>query len=344
MKVLVTRFSSIGDVALTIPVLHALNLHHQDVEVIMLSKPQFESIFQPLNVTFIGADLKGRHKGLIGLKSLSKEIIKDYAPDKMVDLHDVLRTRILRRMFAVHGLKSTAIDKGRKEKKQLTRRANKVYSALPHTVTRYQQAFAEAGIHIPLNLDSPELPEYHSVLADSAWAEMNLSNSTIGFAPFAAHKGKTWPLAQSEDLLNKMLDAGLQVVLFGGPEDRPVLRDLAAGTSNISLVPETLSFGAEIAFMKNLRLMISMDSANMHLAALAKIPVISIWGATHAFAGFSPLGQPSDNIIGISHEELDCRPCSVYGNKDCFRKDYACLNLITPASVMSKIVTTLEQF
>jgi len=80
--------------------------------------------------------------------------------------------------------------------------------------------------------------------------------------------------------------------------------------------------------------MLSMDSANMHLASFVGVPVISIWGATHPYAGFYGWNQSPDNAVQI---EMECRPCSVFGNKKCFRGDYACLLNIKPQLVLNKI-------
>jgi ADP-heptose:LPS heptosyltransferase len=93
--------------------------------------------------------------------------------------------------------------------------------------------------------------------------------------------------------------------------------------------------------MSHLDLMLSMDSANMHLASLTGVPVISIWGATHPYAGFMGYGQNPDNAIQTS---LPCRPCSIYGNKPCMSKDYACLNDIRPETVLEKIQLTIQNF
>jgi ADP-heptose:LPS heptosyltransferase len=343
MKVLVSRFSSIGDVALCVPILHALNQQHGNLEILMLSRPGFQSLFAPLNLDFIGADLKGKHNGLSGLRRLKDEIVEKYTPDKYVDLHDVLRTQILRTMFSWQGTPVSRIRKGRAEKKALTRRHNKVFKPLPHTLERYQTAFAEAGISVRMDLEKPALPEYTSPIADAAWEKLSLSEPAIGIAPTAAHRGKIWPIEKVSDLLDELADLKLNVLLFGGPDDRTLLESMTKGRNHVYLSPAGLSFGEEVAIMKNLQLMISMDSANMHLAALAQIPVLSIWGATHHYAGFSPIGQPAERIIGVPHDELTCRPCSVYGNKDCFRKDYACLNRISSNSVFEKVSDLLEQ-
>jgi len=90
----------------------------------------------------------------------------------------------------------------------------------------------------------------------------------------------------------------------------------------------------ELILMSHLDVMLSMDSSNMHLASLTGTPVVSVWGATHPFAGFMGWNQPEENAIQVS---LDCRPCSIYGNKPCRRGDLACMNLITPEQIVARI-------
>ena len=80
-----------------------------------------------------------------------------------------------------------------------------------------------------------------------------------------------------------------------------------------------------------------MDSGNMHLAALSGVPVLSIWGATHPDAGFGPWGQGEEAILQIPTDELTCRPCSVFGNKPCWRGDLACLTSISVETVAAGV-------
>ncbi len=90
--------------------------------------------------------------------------------------------------------------------------------------------------------------------------------------------------------------------------------------------------------MNHLDAMLCMDSANMHLASLAGIPVVSIWGATHPYCGFSPWNAAPDSMIGLP---VECRPCSVFGNKACHRGDYICLTAISPEVVAAKVFQTI---
>ena len=91
--------------------------------------------------------------------------------------------------------------------------------------------------------------------------------------------------------------------------------------------------------MSHLNAMLSMDSANMHMASLVATPVVSVWGATHPYAGFMGWGQKPENIVQV---ELDCRPCSIYGQKPCLRGDYACMNMIKPEIIVEKINFLLQ--
>lgn len=96
----------------------------------------------------------------------------------------------------------------------------------------------------------------------------------------------------------------------------------------------------ELILMSHLRLMISMDSGNMHLASLVNTPVVSIWGATHPYAGFMGWHQSPDNAVQL---DMPCRPCSIYGNKPCMRGDFACMKNISPELIVEKVENVLNR-
>ena len=93
------------------------------------------------------------------------------------------------------------------------------------------------------------------------------------------------------------------------------------------------SLGEELELMQSLRVMISMDSANMHLASLVGTRVVSIWGATHPNAGFLGIGQRESDCI---QRDLKCRPCSIYGKRKCKYGDYRCMD-IQPETIVAKV-------
>ena len=96
----------------------------------------------------------------------------------------------------------------------------------------------------------------------------------------------------------------------------------------------------ELVLMSHLDVMVSMDSANMHLASLVHVPVVSVWGATHPYAGFMGWNQDDDMTVQV---QLPCRPCSVFGNKACYRGDMACMNRITPEMIINKVEKVLDR-
>ena len=96
----------------------------------------------------------------------------------------------------------------------------------------------------------------------------------------------------------------------------------------------------ELILMSHLDVMLSMDSSNMHLASLVGTPVVSVWGATHPYAGFMGWGQSESNAVMI---DMPCRPCSIYGNKICTKGDYPCLTGITPEQIAGRVDIVLLQ-
>ncbi len=341
MHLLILRFSAIGDVALTIPVLLQFRNQYPEVKLTMVAPKMYRPLIEPLGIGFIETHFKKKHKGIPGLTRLYRKIHKDVKPDKVIDLHSVLRTHILQTFFRLRGTPFFQLDKGRDEKTLLTLKKNKVLKQLPHTTQRYARVFADAGF--PLNFDpkNPPLPQYQNQEATD-FANSFSGENLVGIAPFAGFPGKTWPAQKVSKLIETLLYQKLRVVLFGGPNDIPKLEELKNGREQIIIMAGRFDFSGEVVFMKSLKTMVSMDSSNMHLAVLAGIPVVSIWGATHSYAGFGPLGKNEHLQAEVSTDQLHCRPCSVFGNKPCFRKDYACLHRLSDETVIQKVRLALR--
>lgn len=343
MHLVVLRFSAIGDVALTVPVIQKVKETYPEVQITVVSRAFLKPLFAPLDVNFLDADLQGRHKGFKGMAKLYRDIRKKYRPDRVIDLHGVLRTHVLQKFFKVSGTPFYSIDKGREGKKELTRQENKIRNQQKHSSTRYADVFAEAGFPIDWNTQEVSSLPYQSPEADKLWNQIKTeSHATVGIAPLATYAGKMWHLDKVAELILRLTSQNIQVVLFGGPGDKEDLEALRNENPLVNNLAGQLRFDAEIALMKKLDVMVSMDSSNMHLATLAGTPVVSIWGATHPMAGFGPLGHNDHLIAQISTEELSCRPCSVFGKKPCFREDYACLNYLTTEMVLNKIMSVID--
>jgi len=332
--ILVLRFSSMGDVAMTVPVIKALLDQHPDVSVTFVSRPGFSDFFADIpRLTYFPADLNNTYKGFTGILKLYADL-KSGEYDAVADLHDNLRTKILRNLFRISGKSFANIDKGRAEKKLLTRFPNKVLKPLKRTIERYGDVFRELGFPVNLKYD---LVKDQSVLTNEVIAVTGLKTQAwIGITPFAQYKGKTLPLEKMDEVIGILGNHDVKVFLFGGtPLDKKICEQWQQRHYHVVSVVRRLSMEHELLLINQLNVMLSMDSAGMHLASLRGTPVVSVWGATHHYAGFLGYGQSEDNIVA---DAIECRPCSVYGNKPCFRKDYACLYNISPDTIVNSLL------
>ena len=157
----------------------------------------------------------------------------------------------------------------------------------------------------------------------------------IGFAPFAQHKGKMMPLEKSFELVRILAKTHKVYFFGGGKEEDEILKKWESQIPNTLSLSGKLSLKEELQKISELETMISMDSANMHLASLMGTRCVSVWGSTHHFAGFLGYGQNEDDIVHV--KDLSCRPCSVFGDKECFRGDYACLNELNIQNIIDRI-------
>lgn len=333
------RLSALGDVAMTIPQIYSVCQAYPDTTFVVLTQRVASSLFMyaPINLQVYIADVKARHKGLAGLWLLYKEL-SALGIDAVADLHDVLRTKILRRLFRMAGKTVSIIDKGRAEKKRLTSRRHKELRPLKPMAERYADVFAALSL--------PYTPRFTSLYPDGKGDAGLFSHITppketgklwIGIAPFAKHEGKIYPVEEMErivDLLSR--HERLHLFLFGADNEAALLAKWQERYPRvISLASQRHGFKVELSLMSYLDVMLSMDSANMHLAALAGVPVVSVWGATHPYAGFLGYTASPAHII---QADMACRPCSVFGDKPCYRGDYACLRQITSDSIAQKVL------
>ncbi|MDR3060567.1 MAG: glycosyltransferase family 9 protein [Dysgonamonadaceae bacterium] len=334
-KVLVIRLSALGDVAMLVPVLYSIATKHPEDEFILVTKSPLLGIFEykPSNVSVFPVYSKNVHKGFKGLFHLIRELWA-LKPDKVADAHNVLRSIYIRTFFLLAGKKVSVIDKGKAEKTALTRRYNKKFSPLKTSIQRYCEVFSDLGYDPELTFKS--IFEY----ADREFGIIepftgNKTGTWIGIAPFAKHRGKIYPPEKTEEVL-KILSSrpDTKIFLFGGKEETDSLRTWSERYPSTVCIAGNMKFPSELLLMSYIDVILTMDSGNMHLASLTGTPTVSIWGATHPYAGFYGFGQSPDNAVQI---ELSCRPCSVYGNKPCFRKDYACINGISPQMIVEKI-------
>ena len=336
---LIFRFSSLGDVAMTVPVIKLLLQQHAELNVIMVSNSFMEPLFKDFErLQFYAADIKGRHKGIKGLYRLYKELRNSFSFDAIADLHDVLRTKLLRSFFFFSDKPIAVIDKGRYEKKKLTRQKNKILQPLKTTFERYADVFG--SLNLPVVLDVSEVVKKALSIPPPIQKLKHEGFFIIGLAPFAQYAEKTYPPEKMKEVIRLLLGhKEVTIFLFGGKNDAATFQQWQNEFEGVESLAGKMNFEKELEYIAALDVMISMDSANMHLASLYNVPVVSIWGATHPYAGFYGWGQLPGNAVQI---DLYCRPCSVFGNKPGYRGDLLCLHSIAPLTIYNKVMENIS--
>lgn len=359
-----------GDVAMTVPVVSALARQYPHVRITVLSRPFARPLFENLapNVGFMEADIQNEYHGIKGLNALYRRLMaKNFTA--IADLHNVLRSDYLRMRFNLANFQVAHINKHRTERRHLTQYNGKILRPLPSVFDSYVQVFEELGYPVDLSnerkyltgtttsavteLTNPTTKEnpvnkyYFPLLPlrqlPTTIGEKRPFQQWIGIAPFAAHQGKAYPISLMEQVISQLQQRhpSARFFLFGGGlREIQQLHDLQQRHPKCLCVPDILhGLLEELSLMSQLDVMISMDSANMHLASLVHIPVVSVWGATHPYAGFMGWQQNPNLAVQI---DLPCRPCSIFGNKRCMRKDYACLRNISPELIINKVEQVLK--
>ena len=296
-----------------VPVVREAAEQLPETEITVLSQQRMSDLFRsmPANVRFCGVDWR---------RQSLREVVKDLGSfDYVADVHGVWRSWYIDLRMWLRGARVRMIWKGRFAKWLLTH--GLLHRPLKHSSERYTDV-----IHIS--------KQYRKKVGLTTKQPLpGVQKSGIGIAPFAAHKGKLYPLARMERVVAMLSERGEKIVLFGSKDEREALDKWAAKYPNVVCVAGQKSLAEELDMIRGLRVMVSMDSANMHLASLVGTRVVSIWGATHPHAGFLGIGQSESDCI---QRDLKCRPCSVYGNKRCKYGDYRCLD-IEPEEIVARI-------
>lgn len=336
--VLVTRFSALGDVAIAVPVLYDVCRAYPDTHFVMTTRTWAATMMvnTPSNLTVVPVDLTKEYHGLWGMIRLSRRLRKDYGIDAMADLHSVLRTWAMNACMRLHGVPVRRIDKGHKQKRALIK--GRLHEQLKPSHQRYRDVFAQLGF--------PTEPHFTSVFDHTPPCEIVPPKSEgeqwIALAPFSQHKGKVYPLEQMRQVLD-LLAARPDTRIFlmgGGNKEKKALAPWQEAYPNVTSVAHIQhTLADELALLAHCDVMVSMDSANMHLASLVATPVVSVWGATHPYSGFMGYRQDEARAVQL---DLPCRPCSVFGEKRCKFNDYHCLTGITPEMIVAKIDQTLK--
>lgn len=339
MHLLAFRFSAMGDVALTVPVIRAVLDQNPGLQITLVTPSFFAPFFNEIpRLNLVHPDFKVRHKGFKGLYLLYKELCSKSEFDGIADLHNVLRTRILSLFFGLNRVKVSRINKGRIQKRDFIKGVNKL--PLKKSWERYADVFAKFGLQFDCVNKTGIIPqELALVKVNDLLLTLNSDDKIlIGIAPFAMHKLKMWGLDSVKELILKLQSQDVQIFLFGGGKHEvEELDNLAVGLANVYNMAGKIPFDQEIALMSKMSFVISMDSSNMHISALVGTPTFSLWMGTHPDVGFSAYNQPLNYAIQVPSCELKCRPCTVFGKGECRLSEQKCKILLTSDFVYKKI-------
>lgn len=343
-KILVLRFSSIGDIVLSSPLLRVLRSRFPQSQIDFVTRKDYADLIKSnpnLNYTF-EFDVTS---GFDGLRALKKTIQKE-GYDLIVDIHDSLRSRYLRR-FSGSGDVVT-VNKRLIERAVLVKLKKDIYKDSVSVADRYIESLRRYGLRNDgkgLELHIPDEIQF-SAAGKIARLRLNRFEKTIGLCPSARHETKQWPLERFFELairLAKELDSS--ILIFGGEMDRKLGAELASrigqavpGDRATSLCGH-LSLLETAAAMDFCDVIVSNDSGLMHIANARRKNLVALFGSTVRQFGFFP--QDSNSLV-IQRNDLYCRPCSHIGRASCPEGHFRCMIDISVDEVHSNVLRLLS--
>lgn len=330
-RILIIRLSALGDVAMTLPIIYSLAERYPMLQIDVLTRPFFADLFinRPANINIIKADYKKTRLGCIGTIKLLMQL-KSRHYDCVADLHNVLRSWIIDDFFLLRGVKVAMVNKGRMSRKKILSAG---YNARNFSM-RYVDVFRKLGC--------PVTTVFKSVFEKKpARLPITVNHPAVGVAPFARYINKIYPLDKMRDVVRLLLSAGMNVYMFGAKgAEKAILEQWALDEDNCVSLAGRYTIDSEIAIMSELDIMISMDSANQHLAAVAGTKAITIWGSTTPACGFAAYNQSSECQVCLN---TDCQPCTIAGSNKCrCEKELSCLSGISPECIIDVVKQQLS--
>ena len=339
-NVLVMRLSVLGNVAMTIPVLYPVCRANPDTRFIMLTKKWPASMFhdRPSNLKVVDFDVKENHSGLFGLLKLAAQLYRYYDVDAVADLHNVSGTWIIDAYMKAKGARIARLDREKAKRRALVKHRSSEPITPIHD--RYRNVFLQLGLEAP--------DDFTRLYDGCAWPvspivlQKEPGQRWIAISPFSSHPNKAYPLELMEQVIAK-LNKNENYWLFlmgGGKAEKIALRTIARKYKNVVSMAEVKhKFIDEYALLGQCDLMLTMESANMHLASLVDLQAMTIWGPTSPACGYQGYNQVVQDDIQL---EMDCRPCSITGDKPCKYGDYRCLRNISPDDIAQRVIAAVE--
>jgi len=326
-RILIVRFSSLGDILLSTPLLRAIRQRHPKAWISYVTKTGYVPLLahNPRVSEVIGYD------PATPLATLARRL-RAAGFTHRLDLHGSVRSRLLR--LLVPGTWA-GYPKHRVARTLLIRAKRDTYRDHRPVAVRY----FDAARSLEVAPDEQSLEFFmgrHSIEAGAQFLSergLAVNRGLVAVAPGAKHRTKQWPVHHWKELVAE-LSTRMDVVVLGGPSDRALSEEVAAvGGSNAASAAGVFDVGGTAALLKAARSAVAGDTGLMHLATAVKTPVVALFGPTVRQFGFSPY-RARATILEL---DLPCRPCSAVGGARCPLGHHRCLEDIAPSEVLEAI-------
>ena len=327
---LIVRFSAMGDVIMSLFAVSALRKAYPGLRILIATKQKFAGFYREIpDAEVLTLDGKGSLKSLFRLIGQAAREGAGY----VADIHNSLRSRIIRICMRLRGAKVALFRKNRRKRASIKGRGLDI-PPFRHNVLKFCDVFAELGFPV-----ADPVPQRQRRPVPEVFGRKK--GRWIGYAPFASKAMKIYPEEKSRALVDLMSEEFDRVFIFCGPgRELDFAMEMEKAHPNVTAVFGRTDIWGELALMSNLDAVVTMDSSSMHLASLAGVPLVSVWGATHPAAGF--MGYGYDIVKNCVQMDLPCRPCSIYGEGSCKYGDYRCFSGISPEMIMEKVASVEE--
>lgn len=327
-NILLVRFSAIGDILLLTPLVRALRRKHPDARLTVVTRTGFAPLLErnPRISEVISWD------PLTSLSDLGRRL-RGLEFTHRLDLHDSVRSRLLRWHA---GGPWTTYPKHRLARAALIHTHRDLYRDRRHVAERYFDAargldVTPDGGSLEMFLSKADLEAAEGFLAARG---LGRSRQLIAVAPGAAHFTKRWPTHHWIALVRRLVEAGNDVIVLGGPHDLAIGEAVAAaGGESAATAAGAFDLPGSAALLKRTRALVSGDTGLMHLATAVETPVVALFGPTVEQFGFFPYRAKS----AVLQRELSCRPCSAHGGPRCPLKHHRCLQDLQPSDVLEAL-------
>lgn len=328
LKTLVIRFSSIGDIVLSSPLLRVLRAKFPEGQIDFVTRKEYAELVRNnhnINLTYEF----DASTGFDGLRALKKRI-KAERYDLVVDIHDSLRSKYLR---SIPGVKDMAVIKKRVvERSMLVKFKKNVYRDHVPVPDRYIEPLKRFGIQNDgkgLDLPIPDEVLFR-VSGKIATLRLNRFEKTIGLCPGARHGTKRWPRERFAELAIRFVrEFDAKVLVFGGEDEREICSFIAGSVLRETGKERATDFSGELSLLETAAalefcdIVVTNDTGLMHIATAMQKKVVAIFGSTVREFGFFPYAA---GATVIEQQGLACRPCSHIGLPSCPEGHFRCMN------------------